>query len=167
MKICKDCKESKETSEYYGIQGECKECTKKRVKFREQKLRLNPDWVEKERIRSIEKYHRLNYKDKQKLWDKNKPWKKTYIYKNLSRKFKTPNGFELHHWNYNTEFLEDIVLMNIKDHRRLHTQLILNLETRLFSTKQLFELETKEKHLNFIKFLGLHYLEYERKNKNV
>lgn len=31
MKICKDCKTEKHKSEFYGVQGECKECTKKRV----------------------------------------------------------------------------------------------------------------------------------------
>lgn len=31
MKTCKDCKTEKEDSDFYGIQGECKDCTKKRV----------------------------------------------------------------------------------------------------------------------------------------
>lgn len=31
MKTCKDCKAEKEDSDFYGIQGECKDCTKKRV----------------------------------------------------------------------------------------------------------------------------------------
>tara|TARA_R110002012_G_C11435684_1_gene589955 strand:- start:51 stop:638 length:588 start_codon:yes stop_codon:yes gene_type:complete len=32
MKICKDCGEKKDFSAFYGVQNECKECTKKRVK---------------------------------------------------------------------------------------------------------------------------------------
>jgi hypothetical protein len=32
MKTCKDCREEKDESYFYGIQGECKECTKSRVK---------------------------------------------------------------------------------------------------------------------------------------
>ena len=51
MKQCKECKVLKEKIEFYGFQGECKECTKKRVKLREQEKRNNPDWVEKERER--------------------------------------------------------------------------------------------------------------------
>lgn len=31
MKICKDCKKKKNESDFYGIQGECKVCTKTRV----------------------------------------------------------------------------------------------------------------------------------------
>jgi len=33
-KICKDCKKRKKVSQFYGVQGECKECTKKKVKER-------------------------------------------------------------------------------------------------------------------------------------
>ena len=32
MKKCKDCKVQKQLSEFYGVQGECKECTKKAVR---------------------------------------------------------------------------------------------------------------------------------------
>ena len=32
MKICKDCKQQKNLVDFYPTQGECKECTKKRVK---------------------------------------------------------------------------------------------------------------------------------------
>ena len=32
MKICKECKQEKETTEFYGVQGECKVCTRKKVK---------------------------------------------------------------------------------------------------------------------------------------
>ncbi len=33
MKTCKDCRAEKEDSDFYGIQGECKECTQKRVRL--------------------------------------------------------------------------------------------------------------------------------------
>lgn len=33
MKICKDCRIEKNSLEFYGVQGECKSCTKKRVKL--------------------------------------------------------------------------------------------------------------------------------------
>ena len=159
MKVCKDCNLEKETSEFYGVQNECKECTKERVKLREQKLRLDPNFVNSERIRHKEKYHRLNYKEKQKVWDKDKPWKSESKYKNLSRKFKTPLGCELHHWNYNTEFLEDVILMTTNQHRCLHKYLELSLELRIFKTEDSY-LNTKKNHLAFIDSLGLNYLEY-------
>jgi len=164
MKVCFKCGIEKPLSDYYkhkqmgdGHLNKCKTCTKNDTKKRTDVLNLDPEFIESERARHREKYHRLNYKEKQKILDKDKPWKKTQVYKNLSRKFKTPKGIELHHWNYNDEFLEDVIFMPIKDHRRLHNQLILNLETRIFSTKQLFELDTKEKHIKFIELLKLNY----------
>jgi len=57
MKQCKECKVVKEKNNFYGVQGECKECTKQRVKLREQNLRLDKDWHEKEKQRHREKYH--------------------------------------------------------------------------------------------------------------
>ena len=135
MKKCKDCKKLKGNNEYYGVQTDCKECTKKRVKLREVRLRKNPEWLEKERARQREKYYRLGYKENQKVWDKDKPWKKTSIYKNLNRNFKTPKGFELHHWNYNDEYLEDVVIMTISEHRKLHRLLELDIEKRIFKVK--------------------------------
>lgn len=32
MKKCKECKKTKEKKEFYGVQGECKSCTKNRVR---------------------------------------------------------------------------------------------------------------------------------------
>ena len=65
-----------------------------------------------------------NYKDgeliSKKEWDKDKVWKNTSTYKNLSRKYKTPKGIELHHWRYKDGFLDDVVLMTTKDHKHLH-----------------------------------------------
>ena len=142
-KVCFRCNVEKTLSDYYkhkqmadGHLNKCKDCTKKDSKKRESKIRSTPEGVEAERKRHREKYHRLCYKEKQKEWDKNKPWKQTQVYKNLSRKFKTPKGYELHHWNYNDGCLEDVLLMTISDHRRLHKLLELDIEKRIFKTKK-------------------------------
>jgi len=73
MKNCIICKAIKPLDEFYkhkkmtdGHLNKCKECTKSQSKERENKLRLNPDWVEKEKERAREKYHRLNYREKHK-----------------------------------------------------------------------------------------------------
>ena len=166
MKVCFKCGIEKPLNEYYKHKGmadghlnKCKDCTKNDTKVRTDVLSLDPNFIESERLRHREKYHRLGYCEKQKIWDKDKPWKKTQTYKNLSRKFKTPKGFELHHWNYNTEFLEDVILMEIKQHRNLHKYLTLDLKGRIFKTEDTY-LNTKRNHLEFIDSLGLTYLEY-------
>lgn len=71
MRICKECKIKKDSSDFYGVQGECKECTKKRVRLRNENLKKNPEWVEKERLRGRDKYHRL-YSNSDKKLDENK-----------------------------------------------------------------------------------------------
>lgn len=49
MKQCKECKKEKEQTEFYGVQGECKTCTKKRVK---ENYRKNIDhYIEYEKTR--------------------------------------------------------------------------------------------------------------------
>jgi len=107
MMICKKCNYEKKSTEFYSNDSTCKECRKKAVRARFKEKSKDPEFVKKERERSREKYHRLGYKEKQKKWDADKPWKNTSTYKNLSRKFKTPKGIDLHHWNYNDEFHDD------------------------------------------------------------
>lgn len=157
-KKCFKCGVIKELNQYYkhrkmadGHLNKCKSCAKSDVKKRETDLRQNdPEWVERERERSRDKYHRLGYKDKQKEWDKKKTWKKSSVYKNLSKKFKTPDGIELHHWSYNDEHLEDVFFLPIKFHRQIHTKLILDYEYKMFRDLDGNLLDTKEKHKEFM-----------------
>ena len=55
---------------------------------------------------------------------------------------------ELHHWNYN--LIEDFIIIDIKDHRKIHRYLTVDNQTGLFSTKNGVLLDTKQKHLDFI-----------------
>lgn len=164
-KICIICNINKPFDDYYkhpqmsfGVDSKCKQCVKDRAKTRHHTLSENdPDFVNKERERHKEKYHRLGYKEQQKEWDKNKPWKDSTVYKGLRKKYyrDLPREFELHHWNYNDEYLLDVFILNIKDHKNLHNSLFLNLEKRIFYLEDGTELDTKEKHLYYIKQLGL------------
>lgn len=49
-----------------GHVNKCKSCCKKEADEREKKLREDINFVEKEKSRHKEKYHRLGYKDKHK-----------------------------------------------------------------------------------------------------
>lgn len=113
--------------------NKCKQCTKDGAKKRHYQLSKNPEWVESERSRNKEKWHRLGYKEKQLEWNASRPWTKNSTYKNLKRNVKAAvrlgnipglnsvQGLELHHWNYNK--LESFFLLTPSQHKRLHAQL--------------------------------------------
>ena len=64
MKKCSKCGKTKDESEFYTNSNICKECCREKAKERYKTKRQDPEFVEKERLRSIEKYNRLNYKEK-------------------------------------------------------------------------------------------------------
>lgn len=161
-KICFKCSTLKDLSEYYkhkemkdGHLNKCKSCTKLDAIKVYKNITSTEGGIEKERIRHKEKYKRLNYKEKQKIWDENKPWKNSSKYKNLNRNLKLQKGLEIHHWNYNDEYLEDYFILSIKEHKKLHSNLIFDFETRTFFTKDNLILNTRELHKNFIESRGI------------
>jgi len=168
-KTCFKCNVTKPYEEFYkhsgmgdGYLGKCKSCTKTDVKERTDINTSTPEGLEKERQRHRDKYYRLVYKEQQKLWDKNKPWKNSTVYKGLRSKYylNLHREFELHHWNYNEDYLKDVFILNIRDHKNLHNHLILNVEKRIFHLQDGTYLDTREKHEEFIKSLGIEVLEY-------
>jgi hypothetical protein len=139
-----------------GLLNKCKDCCKKQARDRYSVLSQSDDWLEKEKLRSKEKYHRLNYKNKQLENNKKYEWKQSCEYKGLrkwweSRHGKVLSNIELHHWSYDQKYLRDIILMKKKEHRRLHQLLKLDLNNKIFLVKETNEsLDTKQKHIDFI-----------------
>lgn len=62
MKVCKECKSEKDNNCFYGVQGECKECTKLRVKKNSAKVGNKYDFSEIGVIRVIYKTQKRHNK---------------------------------------------------------------------------------------------------------
>jgi len=160
MKICKECKVEKEVFDFYGVQGECKQCTKERVRLREENLRRNPEWLEKEKERHRNKYHRLEYKEKHKPSPEKKKeimkkykerYPEKYKAKNISQDLRPlEKGNELHHWNYNIEFAKDVIELNPKDHAKIHRFVKYDQKTFMYKDLNGVLLDTREKHQDLI-----------------
>lgn len=173
-KVCFKCDNMKPLSEYYkhkkmgdGLLGKCKSCTVSDSKKTTELNTSTPEGLEKERARHRDKYHRLGYKELQKEWNKGQPWKDSTVYKQLRKNYPgLAREFELHHWNYNDEFLEDIFILNIKDHKNLHNHLTLDIEKRIFYLKDGSYLDTREKHKDFIENLNFKIIKYSPNQEN-
>lgn len=160
MKQCKECKVVKEKNDFYGLQGECKQCTKKRVKLREQEKRKDSEWLIQEQKRHREKYHRLNYKEKYRPSSEDKKqtmkkYKEKYpeklIAQNISQRMsRETKGNHLHHWNYNIEFVKDVIELSVKDHFKIHRFIKYDSKNFIYLDINGNPLDTKEKHILFI-----------------
>jgi hypothetical protein len=158
MKKCFKCNIEKPLNDFYkhpqmpdGHVNKCKICNKNDIHENYKIKSKDLFFIEKERLRSKEKYHRLNYKQKQKVWNLEKPWTNLSIYKSLRKKYNfIPKTHHLHHWNYNDEFLEDVIIIEKFNHRRAHTFMKLDLQNKIYIGLNNEILNTKEKHILYL-----------------
>lgn len=158
-KICFKCGKKKPLSEFYkhpemgdGHLNKCKECTKKDMSEVYRVKSKDESWLEKERERGREKYHRLGYKDRpfsHKTRDDFGLSRASCISKSLRRLGFDTKGMEAHHWNYNLPF--SVILLSSKAHHRLHKHVIANRKDRYLYTLDGERLDTVQKTQEYYK----------------
>lgn len=144
-----------------GHINKCKECVKLYSKEREKSLRKDPEWVLKEQNRQRLKYHSLGYKDTNKPTNEQKKliisrYNRKFPEKALARKYTEIyltkiDGYNLHHWSYNQEDWLDVIELTVKEHHFLHRYIIYDQERMMYRTLTGVLLDTKEKHLEYLK----------------
>ena len=166
-KTCFKCKKNLFLSEFYkhkgnadGLLNKCKTCTKGDTKLRKEILSNDPMWVESEKIRGREKYHRLNYRGKNKPTTERKreilkTYRQKFPEKYLASKYteifsEKESGYNLHHWSYNEEHWLDTIKLTIKEHHFIHRYIIYDQERMMYRNLNGILLDTKELHLSYI-----------------
>lgn len=155
MKTCKACRQTLPPEQFYrhpetsdGLLHVCKSCHKQRVREREcLKRAVDPEWMERERARGREKYHRLGYATSIKRRGTDAPClpeqKRAY---SLCQHVPCPEGHQRHHWSYREEHATDVLVLSKADHYTLHRYLTYSRPDLCFRAKSGVLWDTREKH---------------------
>ena len=159
-KKCFKCGETKPLTEFYkhaqmadGHLNKCIVCAKNDSQKRFIEKINDPEFIESERTRGREKYHRYKYKSvtsqkTRERWENRFP-EKTKASRD-AQNIKVPDGFQKHHWSYCKEHRKDIVPLSVKDHKKAHRFLIYDQERMMYRTTDGILLDTKENHTEYI-----------------
>jgi len=147
-----------------GTLNKCKDCCKEHSRIRHMVKKEDFAFVESERIRGREKYHRLGYKGKFKQTYEKKAetisrYSNKYPEKSEARKViasmkPTIKDYSLHHWSYKKEHYSDIIELPKPLHYTAHRHLVYDQSVKMYRRKDNMELlDTKKKHIDFINTL--------------
>ena len=161
QKECFKCKLVKPLDDFYkhprmadGRLNKCKDCAKVDVTIRLSKLKDDPKWVESERVRGREKYHRLGYTNKSNP-EANKKWILKYPEKRkaniISGDLVPPQeGLERHHWSYKEEHHKDVIWLSKRHHMKAHRFIIYDQERMMYRGLDGVLLDSIEAHSLYI-----------------
>tara|TARA_R110000822_G_scaffold121242_1_gene255004 strand:- start:34 stop:573 length:540 start_codon:yes stop_codon:yes gene_type:complete len=166
MKECISCHLALTLESFYVHKGMkdgrlnlCKTCAKDRAKENHNKKSLNKDWLNKERTRGREKYHRLNYKEiykpsyerkRQASLNYREKFPEKLRAKSLSNfKDKIKKGMNRHHWSYNEEHARDVIVLSIEDHNYIHRFINYDKESFMYKTLSGELLDSREKSISY------------------
>tara|TARA_R110002012_G_scaffold139320_1_gene296584 strand:- start:1093 stop:1605 length:513 start_codon:yes stop_codon:yes gene_type:complete len=150
-KECFKCGERKSLSAFYkhkqmadGHLNKCKTCTKLDVRARESELVKDPLWVESEKERHRDKYHRLyndgrhapTIEDKRAAISRyNSKYPEKRAAAQAAQRIPKEKGKENHHWSYNEEHYKDVIPLSVKEHNYLHTQIVYDQSIKKYRTR--------------------------------
>ncbi len=164
-KICFKCNKEKPISEFYkhsqmadGYLNKCKDCAKKDVSVKYESNIKDPVYVENERKRGRDKYHRLYVGTGKSDKERSQRWISRYPEKRAASQYAyyhndTPDGKENHHWSYLKEHWLDVIFMTKKEHLKAHRFIVYDQERMMYRRCDTNELlDTKARHEEFIKW---------------
>jgi hypothetical protein len=176
MKKCFICHTDKPLREYYshkqmgdGTLNKCKDCVKKYAKERHEIKRNDPNFVQSEKKRGRNKYHRLYSPstgvkpiDRQLKRSLDSMIKERRLYpekslaRSRSKSIDRPNGHHAHHWSYNDDHHKDVFIVKARDHYIIHRHMEYDPKSKFYINRDGVILDTRDKHLRYVKSLGIH-----------
>lgn len=155
-KVCFKCGRELPLSEFYkhprmadGHLNKCKDCAKHDVKKDYDRKSKDESWMEKERERGREKFHSLNYKEKEFQHKTRRDFHPSNDRRALKARGYNVEGKEIHHWNYNEP--RSVILLSPKAHHRIHKHIIASREDNYCHTLDGMCLDTEDKTLKYYK----------------